>query len=508
MQVPRITGKLLTQNWVLNLLGQGIPLLFGLITIPWLLRYLGVERFGVLSLSWAMLGYIGQFDLGLSRATTKFVAHCLGSGEIEKLPSVIWTSLLSQVSFGALAAVLTCSLIPALTGRFLKISPAQLPETRTVLLALFCSFPLIIATNSLRGVLEAGQHFTVVNYVKFPINMSVFLLPALSIPLRIGLPGIVLLLIAARVVAGAAYLWACFRFFPILRREFRIDRKLVNSLFVYGGWVTVSNLVNPFLTYIDRFFIGAIVSMSAVGYYTAAYEIATKVWLFPAALLATVFPAFGSLHAAESQERLQQLYTRSVKSILLVSGPLLLILAAFARKILANWLGPDFAARGTATLQILAFGVLLNCIAFVPFGLLQGLGRPDLTAKFHLIELPFYSITLWFFLAKMGLTGAACAWTLRVVVDTVLLFVAVLKLHLVPARALSERALQRAVLALVLPAALVPLSWLDAPLLVELTASVSLLAIFVTAVWAFVLDTPERNILADTFRFMRVARAK
>ena len=54
----------------------------------------------------------------------------------------------------------------------------------------------------------------------------------------------------------------------------------------------------------------------------------------------------------------------------------------------------------------LVFGVLINCVGFVPFGLLQGLGRPDLTAKFHLLELPFYALALWFLSSRLGLPGA------------------------------------------------------------------------------------------------------
>ena len=46
-------------------------------------------------------------------------------------------------------------------------------------------------------------------------------------------------------------------------------------------------------------------------------------------------------------------------------------------------------------LQILAVGVFINSLAQVPFALLQGVGRPDLTATLHLIELPLYLGLLW-----------------------------------------------------------------------------------------------------------------
>src|SRR5579859_3706809 len=509
MDQKQISGRLISRNWLVNLVGQGLPLLVGVVTIPWLLRYLGVERFGVLSITWALLGYIGQFDLGLGRATTKYVAECLGRGDTRSLPGLFWTSLLSQVTFGVVAAGLLAAFTPVLVHRMLKVSPAQVLETRNVLLILAGSLPLVIASNSLRGVLEAGQHFTIINYIKIPANISVFLLPVLGIPLGVGLPGIVLLLVAARLASAIAFLVFCFKFFPVLKGRFVFDAKLVRGLFIYGGWVTVSNLIGPFLMYVDRFFIGAMLSMAAVGYYTAPYEIATKMWLIPASLLATVFPAFSSLHASESHTRMEELYARSLKSILLVSGPLLLVLAAFARQILAIWLGPDFAAKSATTLQILALGVLINCIAFVPFGLLQGLGRPDLTAKFHLLEMPFYALALWFFLPRFGLPGAAWAWTLRVTLDTILLFVAVLKLKFVSPRAMIERPLRKTLVALALPAVLLPLSWINTSLGFQVALSGLVLLVFVTAVWGYVLDHNERSLVRSAIDFRtRLARAK
>jgi len=507
MNQEKITGRLITRNWLLNLLGQGIPLFLGLLTIPWLLRYLGIERFGILSIAWAVLGYVGQFDLGLGRATTKFVAECLGRGDIEKLPALIWTSVFSQLVFGGLAAFLLLALTPALSNHILKISSVHLLEMKMVLLILAGSIPLVIATNSLRGVLEADQQFTLINYIKIPANISVFLLPVLGIPLAIGLPGIVLLLVLSRLATVLAYLLACFRIFPSLRQRIALDLSLLRIMFAYGSWVTVSNLISPLLTYVDRFFIGAIISMAAVGYYTAPYEIVTKIWLLPSSLLATVFPAFSALQARESGERMEELYVRSVKSILITAGPVLLILAAFARQILGVWLGPQFASRSASTLQILALGVFINCISFVPFGMLQGLGRPDLTAKFHMVESPFYVLVLWVLLKSLGLPGAAWAWTIRVAVDTVLLFLAVFKLKFVSRHPMMESPLRRAILALVLPAVLLPLSWINSPLMVQLTACVCLMAIFVMTVWAYVLDMNERSMLVGAAIRFRIRLA-
>ncbi len=72
-----IKGSLLARNTLLNLIGQGLPLVVAVITIPFIIHGLGIERFGLLSLAWVVLGYFAIFDLGLGRATTKFVAEAI-----------------------------------------------------------------------------------------------------------------------------------------------------------------------------------------------------------------------------------------------------------------------------------------------------------------------------------------------------------------------------------------------------------------------------------------------
>ena len=76
-----IKGSLLARNTLLNLIGQGLPLVVAVVTIPFIIHGLGIERFGLLSLAWVVLGYFAIFDLGLGLATTKFVGEALGKGE-------------------------------------------------------------------------------------------------------------------------------------------------------------------------------------------------------------------------------------------------------------------------------------------------------------------------------------------------------------------------------------------------------------------------------------------
>ncbi len=507
----QITGTLLTRNWALNLAGQILPLVLGLAAIPYIVHGLGAERFGILSIAWVLLGYFSLFDLGLGRATTKFVAEHLGRNETEELAGVVWASVWTQLLVGTIGAVLAAALTPVVVQRVLKISVLLQSDTKITLFILAASLPIVLVGNALRGVLEAGQHFHAVNYVKVPASASIFLLPAGALPLGLGLPGIILLLVFARLLATAAYLGYCFKLFPTLRHNFSSDSKMLRPLLVYGGWVTVSNLVGPLLVYMDRFFIGSIISMAAVGYYTAPYEAITRAWILPASLAATIFPAFSSLDAKGSVKRTEELCARSLKSILLIQGPVLLLVIAFAREILRLWLGADYAAHGTLVLQILTFGVLVNSLAQVVFTLLQGIGRPDLVAKFHVAELPFYGALVWFLLKHMGVPGAALAWTLRVLVDAILLFAAMFRLKLVSWSSMIGNGLQKATVAVTAFGALLALLWLlgQSTSMRGLSAAILLLAFGFTT-WAYLLDPRDKEFVISTAAYFRstFARAK
>jgi O-antigen/teichoic acid export membrane protein len=186
----------------------------------------------------------------------------------------------------------------------------------------------------------------------------------------------------------------------------------------YGAWLTVSNVIGPLMVYLDRLVIGAVLAVSAVAYYSAPYEVITRLWIVPAALTGVLFPAFASGSAA----RLLILYRAGAKAILVSVFPVTLAAALFAPEWMRLWLGNEFAEQGARAAQWLSIGVMLNCLAYLPFTLMQARGRADTPAKIHLAELPFYLALLAALVHTHGIAGAAFAWAVRCAADALLLF--------------------------------------------------------------------------------------
>ena len=426
LEKPRERGFLtrgsLGRSFALNLGGELAAVCLGLICVPYVVRRLGADSFGILSLAWVLLFYMSLFDLGLSRATTKFAAEAIGKGEYRLLPSLLGTSLSLQFALGLVGGTLLLVLSPWLAGRLLKIPSPLVNEAIASFKILAVAVPVVLVTNCLRGMLEALQRFDLVNYVKVPTNASMFLCPILMLPFGGRLPSIVLLMAVFRFASMFAYFKLCLGELPRPGIRFDVERNLLAKLFKYGSWVTVSNVTGPILMYVDRFMIGTLLSITAVAYYTAPADMISRALVVPASFGSILFPAFSSLNAAGATQKLKDFYARSMKYLIMGLGPVLVLAAAFSRDILQFWLGATFAEKSAPSLQILTVGIFLNSLGFFPYSLLQGLGKPKLTAFFHLVELPIHFALLWILVSRLGIAGAAIASTVRVLIDTLLLF--------------------------------------------------------------------------------------
>ena len=90
----------LTRNVIWNFVGQVAPLFAAVFAIPILIKGMGVDRFGLLSLAWMFIGYFSLFDFGLGRALIKLVSEKLGAGHSEEVPELVWTALFLMALLG------------------------------------------------------------------------------------------------------------------------------------------------------------------------------------------------------------------------------------------------------------------------------------------------------------------------------------------------------------------------------------------------------------------------
>lgn len=407
----------LVRGTVLNFLGQALPLPVGVVALPLILRGLGPERFGIFSISLAVLGAASQFDLGMPRATTKFLAELLGTSDHRKFRQTFWTSLLVQAFVGIIVGGLLLLLVPSVSWGVLKVSHGLIGEMEVSLVLMAASLPFVMLTSMAKGALDAGQHFGITNALRIPLSSIMYVIPAVALFFHIGLPGIFVWILMARVLLTALHLVFCFRVYGVLKKC-EVDLRLIRPLLSFGGWVLVTGLVVAALTTVDRLLIGAIRTTAEVGMYSLPVDTLSRLYILPASFVTVLFPTFSGL--AGDAQHMSRIFAQSTKLLILLMAPISVMLAIFARPILTVWLGPALAAQSTALFRVVALTVLGSSIGWIPYALLQAVGRPDIPARIALLESPFFVCALWLLIKGFGPLGAAIGGLIRAVVEVIL----------------------------------------------------------------------------------------
>ncbi len=414
-----------------SLAGTIVPMLAALVAVPWLMRYLGQERLGVLSLVWVVVGYFSFLDMGLGRAVTVTVATLRSCGgpvhphEVHLLGSA--SALLLSLG-GVAVGVLGCSMV--LWGVPFQLSTLALQnEVIVALLWTLPSLPLLLLSSVLRGHLEGVGAFRQLNLVRIPTGVMLVLGPCASALVSPSLIWVCLSILFVRMM-HAYVLW-----FLVAQQVGHGVGSLavalwratsmtwLRRLLSFGGWVTVSNVVGPLIVYVDRFVIGAALAASAVAVYAIPFDMVSRLPVLVAALCSVLLPELTRLStlaaATESgaARRAHQLAAHASGLSLLVVAGLVLFGYAVTPWALRLWLGAEFSAQATQLTRILLLAFGFNAVAQIPFTALQAVGRVRAVALLHLCELLPYAALVYFAISWLGIVGAAWAWLLRSTID-------------------------------------------------------------------------------------------
>jgi O-antigen/teichoic acid export membrane protein len=499
---------LLARNATLNLITEGLIFLFLIVAIPKLVSFLGETAFGLFSIAWVVVGYLAFLDIGVSSATTKFTSQYLAKHEGERIGSLIRTALAANTIMGVVAGGVAVAVSPLLIQYVFKIPESMHSQALSVFVGVAFALPVLLIQGVLRAVLSSYQRFDWLNLVNGSVISLQWVVMTLLAWRGFGVVTVVWVAVLTRVVMVVVYAFLLLRLVPDVFSHFSFCWETLWRLLHFGVWVSISQVMSPILVYLDRMMIAAIVSLQAVTIYTIPTEVFNRLGILPSCLMATLFPAF-SHHGAIGAEngQMARLYNVTTRYLLFILLPFFSLLFVNAQDILAVWMGPKFSTGGTLVLQILSVGGLINFLARLPYGAVQAVGRPDITGKVHLLELPLYVALCVLLIPRWGIEGAAMACTLRLSLDAFLMFWAFHKYcHLRP-KWIGETGRMWMIEALLLACLLTERHILH-DVWGRLALGVVFLGVAYVAIWFFALSGDDKPAIFRTIRFARQEAAQ
>jgi O-antigen/teichoic acid export membrane protein len=498
-------------NALLNFLGLAVPLALAFFIMPVAALNLGPARFGLLGLAWAITEYLTLFDLGLGRALVKFVADALHQTS-PKLSEIVSLSMAAQLAAGLIGGALFMLATPLLVRDVFNVSPVAAGEALGVFRVVGLSVPVVLVMAGQRAVLDGAQRFDLGASLKMLGSVAALVIPAIGAVMGVSLVVIMLGVLVSRLVVCGLYAIAIRHALPELRWVRSRDWSLLKRLVSFGRWVLVSNTVSPLLVYFDRFALVSIAGLAAAGFYTAPYEGVVRLLLIPVSLFGSLLPALTSAEAGRDRTRFTQMVSASERVLVPLMALPLAVVFVFAPEILGVWLGAQYAAQSAVALRWLAAGVFANSLANPLFVALYAKNRPDLPAKFHLLELAIHVPLTIYLIHAFGIAGAAAAWTARSTLDMCLLLWAAARVSQAPVSAIAGGRVLRAAAALVL--LVIGLGTSKVLATVSIVAAVFAVAVtsigFLALSWRSILGDAERAAITGTassyLRFVPVGR--
>ena len=399
-----------------TLAGQVLPMFASLLTTPIVIRLLGSEGYGVLLLVGLIPNYFSFADFGMGMASTKFASEEYARGDSEAEARAVRSAALIAFICSCLFA------LPIAVFAWPIITQLNVPENLQWQAAwglrLACgTFVVSILSN----VVNTPQLSRLRMDLNAAINAASRIVASVGTVIVLYVGGGILGAAAFALVVATLGLAAHILVSGHLLRDFlgvSLDRRMIRPMLKFGFGLSIAGIAAIFLINLEKLLVTRLISVQSLAYYSIAFTFANMAAMFSWSMVQSLIPAFSQLLTPERRDQFDALFSRSIKLSIIWLLPTLMLLFVVARPFFTIWAGPDFGRESPEPFYILLGGLLFNVVAYVPYSALIASGRTGLIAKIHSAELIPYAICAAILISYFGITGAALAWSLRVIFDS------------------------------------------------------------------------------------------
>ena len=413
-------GGLVTRvraNIVANLVGGAVNALLGIVLVPFYLRYLGIEAYGLVGFFATLLAIFGLFDLGLGLTLTRSMARLSATpgNELQKrdllrtMELVYWAiSLVMGTAIFVLAKVIATRWVDAENLPVATVTNA----IRLMGLVGALQFPLALYQAGLLGL----QRQVAVNVIRTG-----------SAAVRGAITLIVLAYVAATVdayfITQAAVTFAQLALTLILlwrtlssRRAApapRFRAAILRKEWRFAATISANTIIGAFLTQSDKVVLAGILPLSEFGYYVLAGTVASALWFAIAPVNTAVYPRLTELIEIGDHNALTSLYHTAAQLVAIAVVPAAATLILFGHDVVLLWTQDAVAAeKTTLPVALLVGGTAVNGLVSVPTYLQVAAGWPQLTMYTNLAGAVALVPAIAYMSTHYGAPGAASVWLL------------------------------------------------------------------------------------------------
>lgn len=320
----------------------------GFIVLIWITRYLGPERFGLLSYSQSLVSIVLAFaSLGLDSVVIRELVKNNAKRDI----------LLGTAFYLKLFASFTAILFIIILNEFC------LAQDESKILINIISFSIIF--NSFNVIDMYFQSHVLSKYVVYSNSISFLISSIVKIFLIYNEFDLIyfaysLVLDSFMVAIGYLYIYKLKNIKVVL---WKYDKQLARN-FLRSAWPLVFVAVSAFVyTRIDQIMIKYMIDAEAVGNYAAAVKVSELFYFIPAIIVSSIFPKVIEAKQA-SEENYLKLLEKLYRLVVWIAIPIAICMSLFSSIIIDILYGEQYS-KADEVLALLSWGIVLTAIGSV-----------------------------------------------------------------------------------------------------------------------------------------------
>lgn len=398
------------RSLIAGLSASGVSAVMGMTMVPFYVRALGSEGYGLVALFITLHGILQLFDSGLTTTASREVARARAQQQLHGLADLV--RALTGVAWGV-AAVIVLALAastPVLAHHWLQMQKLTAADVTLPLLLIALALGLRWPVGLYQHLLLGADQLTRWSAISIFMTLATHA-GALAVLLvgGAGLTGFFAWQVVAALVHVAWARRAAVRVLDLPRRPWPGFEGLrsVSGFFTAATLVAAAGLV---LTHLDKLVLSRMLPLAAFGEYMLVAMVAGVLYVLVTPVFQWVYPRFSAAAARDPQqvEALYRFVTVSTASVLL---PLAMLIAFGGEALLTLWLGDaEVAQRMAPVLAMLAAGTALHSVMFITYALTLARGAATIALRINIALVILLGPLLVLLTARYGAEGAAAAW--------------------------------------------------------------------------------------------------
>jgi len=331
----------LSRNVMSSIRAKILYLLSRFMLPPVILAYVTLEEYGVWSLTFVLIAYLGMGAFGVSNVYIRYVAAYTARGEQHRIGDLLSTGLTLVSAFGLICLIAVWFGLPALLA-LMSVPEAMMDTAFWLVFGTVVVFMLELSIGAFAYVLTGLQRIVLQNRIWVTSFLLETVLVIVFLVAGVGIMGLLYAFALRYLFSVSASVWACLRALPGLRLSpSRFNREHLGLFFKFGGVVQLSGLLGMFLRSVEKVIAGVFINVGAVGLFDIAQKFPVMSTSIPSSMNAAFLPTATQMHTEGRQADFVSLYLSSTRQINLLTGFMMGFMAGFAAPLITGWLGPN-----------------------------------------------------------------------------------------------------------------------------------------------------------------------